>query len=323
MASRALTTEGTALINTKRPRPCPDDRLQVFLLYLHSTIPGSTLCSRYRKRQDMKTLGTLFIAALLACVSAAASAQTTIYSFSGPDGASPLGKLVFDQVGNIYGTTQLGGANGEGSVFELSPNGDGTWTETTIYSFCQQANCSDGSNPTAALIFDGAGNLYGTANTGGGPRCPSGGGGCGNVFELLPPGIPGEPWTESVLYDFCQIPGDEGCSDGAKPFSTLVFDSAGNLYGTALAGASDGGVVFELSQGAAGWAETVLYSFCSQGSPPVCPDGHNPKAGVVFDNEGNLYGTTYAGGSPKYQGGGVVYKLTPGQNGWTEKTVYA
>jgi hypothetical protein len=139
--------------------------------------------------------------------------------------------------------------------------------------------------------------------------------------RTVPPINFGGQWTESVLYEFCQTGGNR-CSDGARPFSKLVFDGSGNLYGTTSL-SDAGGVVFELSPGVAGWTETVLYSFCSLGAPPVCPDGNKPMAGVVFDKEGNLYRTTSAGGSPKYQGGGVIYKLTPGQNGWTEKTVYA
>jgi uncharacterized repeat protein (TIGR03803 family) len=270
----------------------------------------------------MKILDTLLIAALLACSSAAASAQTTIYSFSGPDGASPLGKLVFDQAGNLYGTTQLGGANGGGSVFELSPNGDGTWTETTIYSFCQTAGCTDGSNPLAALIFDAAGNLYGTA-VGGGARCPlEGTAGCGVVFELSPP-LQGGEWIESVLYDFCQLTTDARCPDGFAPASKLIFDAAGNLYGTADAGMNGQGIVFELSPRVGSWIETVLYSFCSVGIYPHCLDGRAPLAGVVFDGEGNLYGTTQSGGSRYLMGGGVVYKLTPGKDGWAENVVYA
>ncbi|MGB7586722.1 MAG: choice-of-anchor tandem repeat GloVer-containing protein, partial [Terriglobales bacterium] len=213
----------------------------------------------------MRTLAAFMMVAILGSASATGQAQlSTIYSFSGsPDGASPVDKLVFDKAGNLYGTTESGGANGWGSVFELSPNGDGTWTESTIYSFCQQANCSDGSNPLDALILDAVGNLYGTTSTGGGSKCPPGGDGCGTVFELSPPLLPGGAWTESVLYDFCQIPGDENCMDGAKPSGKLIFDATGNLYGTASSGA--GGVLFELLPGLDGWTESVLYTFCVHG----------------------------------------------------------
>jgi len=272
----------------------------------------------------MKTLIAYLLAALLSCGIALGQAQlTTIYSFAGtPDGESPVGALVFDKAGNLYGTTESGGANGWGSVFELSPNGDGTWTESTLYSFCDPG-CPNGTNPAAALVLDDAGNLYGTTIGGGGPQCPPGYPGCGTVFELMHPATPGGIWTESVLYEFCQIPGDDNCIDGAQPHGKVIFDSAGNLYGTTpIGGANGGGAVFELSPGSNGWIETLLYSFCPQPNGLICPDGDSPEAGVTFDKSGNLYGTTSAGGSSKYRGGGVVFKLSPGSNGWTENVLY-
>jgi uncharacterized repeat protein (TIGR03803 family) len=276
----------------------------------------------------MKILGMLLTLALLGCTAAISQAQlTTIYSFSGsPGGASPVDKLLFDRVGNLYGTTEWGGAYGWGSIFELSPNGDGTWAETTLYSFCATNNghsCNDGSQPLAALIFDSAGNLYGTTSSGSDFYCGDNSEGCGTAFELSPPGMSGDAWTYSVIYYFCSN-NEPHCPDGAEPSGKVTFDTSGNLYGTTPLGGENGrGVVFELSQGLGGWTESVIYSFCSQGNPPACPDGSKPAAGVAFDKEGNLYGTTSAGGSPKYPGSGVVYKLTPGQSGWTEQILYA
>jgi uncharacterized repeat protein (TIGR03803 family) len=272
----------------------------------------------------MKTLIAYLLAALVGCGVALGQAQlTSIYSFAGtPDGQSPVGALVFDKAGNLYGTTEGGGVSGWGSVFELSPNGDGTWTESILYSFCEPG-CPNGTNPAAALVPDDAGNLYGTTIGGGGPQCPPGYPGCGTVFELMHPATSGGMWTESVLYEFCQIPGDDNCIDGAQPHGKLTFDISGNLYGTVpLGGANGGGAVFELSPSSGGWTETLLYSFCPQPDGLICPDGDSPEAGVTFDKSGNLYGTTAFGGSNKYRGGGVVFKLSPGSNGWAENVLY-
>ena len=272
----------------------------------------------------MKSLFVSLFTVLVSCGVAVGQAQlTTIYSFAGtPDGESPVGALVFDKAGNLYGTTEWGGANGWGSVFELSPNGDGTWSESTLFSFCQSSGCPDGAQPVAAPVLDTTGNLYGTTSAGGGSKCPGYGMGCGTVFELMHPLAPGGVWTESVLYEFCQIPGDDNCIDGAQPHGKLILDAAGNLYGTGSYGGTTGGggVVFELSPGSGSWTEEVVYSFCSLAN---CLDGLYPEAGVTFDKSGNLYGTTSAGGSSQYRGGGVVFKLTPGLNGWTENVLYS
>jgi uncharacterized repeat protein (TIGR03803 family) len=156
-----------------------------------------------------------------------------LYSFTGKtDGQFPGGGVIFDAAGNLYGTTFLGGASGFGTVFELSPNPGGTWTETVLYSF---RGGLDAANPDAStLTFDKAGNLYGETAVGGNDRC----GGCGVVFELSP--IGGGSWTETVLYRF------DG-TDGEFPWVGLVFDAAGNIYGTTQSGGAYGnGVVFEL-----------------------------------------------------------------------------
>jgi uncharacterized repeat protein (TIGR03803 family) len=252
-----------------------------------------------------------------------------LWSFAGSpnDGIRPLGNLVFDHVGNLYGTTFGGGSStacggGCGTAFKLSLNSDGTWTETILYNFCTDGGnlCLNGQYPKAGLIFDAKGNLYGTTSAGGTPPCPKGT--CGTVFELSPPSSPGDSWTETVLYSFCANYQNNTCLDGADPLSQLTFDSVGNLYGTTSSGGAggtsggccEGGTVFELSPGAGGWTETVLHNFCAGGG--ICADGLAPQAGVTFDKSGNLYGTTIAGGD--YRGNGTVYKLSPGQNGWTE-----
>jgi uncharacterized repeat protein (TIGR03803 family) len=210
--------------------------------------------------------------------------QTLLYTFGGgSDGYTPLANLVRDSAGNFYGTTAYGGPGNAGVVFQVAPNGK----ETILYSFTGGA---DGSNPDAGLILDSAGNLYGTTSSGGAHRS-------GAVFEVSPSG------QETVLYSFT------GGKDGGTPECTLVFDSAGNLYGTASAGGADGaGVVFELS---ATGQETVLYSFNGKN------DGGRPLSGVIRDSSGNLYGTTPTGGYADY---GVVYKV---DSGGTETVIYS
>jgi uncharacterized repeat protein (TIGR03803 family) len=158
------------------------------------------------------------------------------FLFNQVDGTAPKG-LVFDTVGNLYGTTQYGGiyggTGGEGTVFELSPNGDGSWTETILHDFNEATG--DGRIPYAALIFDAAGNLYGTTSFGGAN-------GWGTVFELSP--ASGGGWTETVLYSF----GLPSSGDGESPLGALIFDPAGNLYGTTDEGGAYGyGTVFELT----------------------------------------------------------------------------
>ncbi|MGB8898208.1 MAG: choice-of-anchor tandem repeat GloVer-containing protein [Methylocella sp.] len=165
-------------------------------------------------------------------------------------------------------------------------------TETVLHSFT--GGVGDGILPFAGLIADRAGNLYGTTYEGGGSGCN--GPGCGVVFKLSPGGI------ETVLHSFAG-------GDGALPEAGLIADASGNLHGTASGGGGpDRGVVFKLAPNG---TETVLYSFCSL---PSCSDGAGPSAGLIADSSGNLYGTTYGGGSECIYGPGcgVVFKLSPG-----------
>jgi uncharacterized repeat protein (TIGR03803 family) len=237
----------------------------------------------------------------------AASKYKTLYKFSGgKDGTSPQARLIFDQAGNLYSTTASGGAHGGGTVFKLTPNADGSWRENVMYSFCSLTNCGDGKSPLAGLVFDQAGNLYGTTESGGAH-------GPGTVFQLVP-NADGS-WRESVLYSFCSR---RNCGDGTLPNAGLVFDQAGNLYGTTSArgGADVGGTVFKLSPNADGsWRESVLHSFCQN-----CGDGEAPFAGLIFDQAGNLYGTTFVGGA---HGSGALFQLVPNADGsWTESVLY-
>jgi uncharacterized repeat protein (TIGR03803 family) len=253
-----------------------------------------------------------------------------LYSFPSP--YSVNGDLVFDKAGNLYGTSITGGlSNGNvclgtcGIVFELSPGSNGSWTETTIYYFCSGGStCPDGAGPLAGLTIDSLGNLYGTTQYGGNAACEFG---CGVVFELSPPSVQGGAWSYTNLHTFCL--GDT-CADGLNPrYGPLRLDRAGNLYGTTEYGGTKGyGVVYELSPAVGGnWPETVLYNFCTQGSNGLCTDGAQPQSSVTFDRAGNLWGTTLFGGqystNTAEYGAGVIFKLTPGSNGWTEKVAYA
>jgi uncharacterized repeat protein (TIGR03803 family) len=213
--------------------------------------------------------------------------EKILLRFSGGNGERPLGGLIFDSSGNLYGTANEGGASGHGTVFELTPGTGGTWTTTVLYNF----DSYDGAYPAGGLIFDGAGNLYGTTS--------GGGSGFGNVFELTP--ASGGGWTESVLLQF------DGGSQGGYPCQNLISDSAGNVYGTTnIGGANSHGTVFELTPATGGvWAETILYSFYSQTGGV---DGYSPVGGVVRDAAGNLYGTTTLGGAHK---SGTVFEVTP------------
>jgi len=299
----------------------------------------------------LRAVVVIFTATLFMTSTRAIAQEQVLYSFmnNSTDAAWPYGRLIRDAVGNLYGSAN-GGAYGNGAVFELSPNGNGGWTEQVLYSFCAQNNCTDGYGPQGGLTLDALGNLYGTAN--GGTK------GDGVVFELSPG--QGGGWTEQVLYNFGGPPDGNGfngdlvrdatgnlygttngggtygkgtvfeltpqgtetvlysfcaqnnCRDGSQPMARLIFSAAGKLYGTTSGGGTHGGgTVFELTpQG----TETVLYSFCEQTN---CLDGENPwTAGVILDAAGNLYGTTYYGGT---YGGGTVFELSPSG---TEKVLH-
>ena len=231
----------------------------------------------------------------------AASVEKILYSFNGSDGSLPYPALTFDGKGNLYGTTLYGGEYGYGTVFELKWEDNGEWTEKVLHSF--NFNGKDGAYPYAGLIFDAKGNLYGTTYAGGTN-------GFGAVFELR---FTKGSWTEQVLHSF-----NPGGGDGAVPEAGLIFDPKGNLYGTTLQGGTYGdGTVFELIWGSDGeWTEKVLHSFNANSR-----DAAFPEASLVFDCKGNLYGTTYGGGT---YSDGTVFQLRPGTNGtWTAKVLHS
>ncbi len=252
--------------------------------------------------------------------------ETVLHTFcskdaSCPDGELPVSPLIFDNSGNLYGTTAIGGANGKGTVFKLAPDG----TETVLYSFCNRSGCTDGAGPSGGVIMDRGGNLYGTTG-GGGTAASCGQSGCGTVFRLAPDG------KEKVLYSFCS---QNSSTDGFYPNGGLVRDRDGNLYGTTKNGGANYvncsyfgydfcGTVFKVSPTG---SETVLHSFCAKAG---CPDGDGPVSGVVLAEDGNLYGTTASGGNlnqmcPNFNGGseggcGVVFEVQPDS---TETVLYA
>jgi uncharacterized repeat protein (TIGR03803 family) len=285
----------------------------------------------------MRNVSLSLMLVLLGCSFLLGQSQyKVLWTFAGPpnDGNVPKSPLVFDKAGNLYGTTEGGGnstaeiceGGGCGTVFRLSPNQDGSWTNTILYNFCTKYvdhHCKDGAYPQAGLILGSQGKLYGMTVNGGAVDCPSTTLGCGTVFELS---FRGGSWTERVLYSFCMSNVNGQCLDGALPHGQLTLDSSRNLYGTTEDGGTavyDAGTVFELSHGGSGWTETVLYSFCSLGQAGICPDGAGPQAGVTFDKAGNLYGTTEFGGTNNVHGEGTVFKLSPGANGWTEAVLHS
>lgn len=242
-----------------------------------------------------------FLVVTLLVTNAWAGHQVVV-PFSGSNGANPVAGLIADASGNFYGTTDTGGKYGYGTVYELSPNGSGGWTETVLHSF--QNNNVDGIHPFSTLTFDSSGNLYGTTYQGGAHNY-------GTVFELSPNG---GNWTESILHSF-QIVSNVG--DGAFPQAGIVFDPQGDIIGTTYAGGSLGyGMVYELTPNGNGtWSKTHIHYF-GQGT-----DGKNPNSNLLADAQGNLYGTTNAGGTG---GVGTVYELAPnGSGGYTETVLHS
>lgn len=225
--------------------------------------------------------------------------QRTLYAFCAKgafdctDGQSPWFGATLDAAGNLYGVTSFGGANRQGVVFKLSPSTQTRrWQETVLHNFCSLANCADGWTSLSGLTIDGSGNLYG-ASWRGGVQCGSNG--CGLVYRVAPEG------TETTLYEFCAL---TNCADGSEPLDQggLILDEAGNIYGTTCCGGDNReGTVFRLS----GTTLQTLYSFCPQSG---CADGAEPRAGVIMDSSGDLFGVTQNHGATS---GGTVFELVP------------
>jgi uncharacterized repeat protein (TIGR03803 family) len=217
---------------------------------------------------------------------------TTLYSFCSQsgctDGSYPYEALVEGTDGNFYGTTTLGGAHGDGTVFKITPTG----ALTTLHSF----DGTDGTHPTAGLIQGTNGNFYGTT-CGSGPACNGFTSGNGTVFEITPSG------RLRTLHSF------DG-TDGANPFGGVVEGTDGSFYGTTTLGGAHGeGTVFKIGHGD---TLTTLYSFCSQGG---CADGYYPYGGLLQGTDGIFYGTTEQGGA---DGAGTVFSLSVGLGPFVE-----
>jgi uncharacterized repeat protein (TIGR03803 family) len=288
--------------------------------------------------------------------------ESVLHAFKGGrDGLEPSGNLVFDSAGNIYGTTYGGGTGtvctaipGCGTVFQLSPNGNGTWTETVLYSF---QDGGDGALPVG-LTIDASGNLYGATISGGtefgtvfevshkggvwqektlysfqafeiqanpGLVFDTAGNLYGSWFQLYScyPGCgvvfelkrTGKSWQETDLFDFL------GGGNGGEPMAGVTLDGKGHVFGTGAEGGNNWGIAFELKRSGSRWTEVILHNFCSRNN---CADGAVPKASLAFDNTGDLYGTTEGGGEGcTFPGCGIVFKLAPTKTGWTETVLHA
>lgn len=261
------------------------------------------------QRKDRTPIGRFAILAALVVLAAAVAvgqSEKVIYSFNGSDGSSPNG-LVIDAKGNLYGTNLTGGSVGAGQIYELSPNSDGSWTFSELYSFNWDIN---GSFPMGTLVLDGAGNLYGLTFL-------SGVNGTGVVFELSPQ--PDGSWAFKKVSDM-----PSGAIQQWQ--GSLALDRFGNLYGASAGGStfSSGsaplnsfGSVYRLVPNSDGtWSFQTLYAFkgANDGSYPA-------EQRVILDSAGSVYGSTYYGGAHDY---GVVFKLMPGSGGaWSEKVLYS
>jgi len=259
---------------------------------------------------------------------ASAYTQKALYAFCGvancANGGEPLGPLLRDPSGNIFGTVEDGGGTqGGGGVFELTPASGGGWTETMIFDFCTGDTCPYGSAPTTGVVMDTSGNLYGTTSFLGIDDA-------GAALELIP-NKNKTRWKAKLLYMFCS---KTACDDGSiangltyqGQASGALYDGVSPLYGTTIeGGTNDGGVVFALTPPAPGkkkWKETVIHDFCSPSSTDQCTsDGATPEAAMIMDASGSLYGTTKAAGAGVFAAG-TIFELSPKGKKWKEKTLY-
>lgn len=267
-------------------------------------------------RHRLARFATILVAALMVIGGAVPNANAqpfqVIHNFGGGlDGALPSAGLTMDKEGRLYGTTFQGGQGGFGVVFKLTPSSSG-WIYSLLYSFNGNNNgVQDGGNPSARVIFGPDGALYGTTVSGGLVSCNY----CGTVFKLSPPICRSTicPWTETILYSF------RGGTDGALPYSEVVFDASGNLYGTTESGGSHCqygcGTAYKLSRLGTGWEESILYNFTGG------LDGLGPTAGLIFDSLGRLYGT--APYSNQGFGGGTVFQLARSRENWALNVLYS
>jgi uncharacterized repeat protein (TIGR03803 family) len=224
--------------------------------------------------------------------------ERVLYGFPQTDGeqAHPYSGVIFDNAGNLYGTTVSGGAHNKGTVFQLVP-GNGGWTENTLYNF---QGGSDGDYPYGGLIFDRAGNIYGTTFGGGD-------GGGGTVFVMTPSN---GGWTFTTIYSFVATSVCQGGADRGGPLASLVMDAAGSLYASTVCDGAYGlGSAFKLTRSGGTWAYSDLHDFCAEGRDS-CSDGYFPSGRLALDAAGNIYGTSWSGGH-HYLAEGVAWEITP------------
>jgi uncharacterized repeat protein (TIGR03803 family) len=226
--------------------------------------------------------------------------ETVLHVFSqATDGGNPGAPAILDASGNLYGSTQYYGPYSFGALWQLTPT-SGTWKENVLHSF---TGGRDGFY-NSGLTFDAKGHLFGAMFAGGASSD-------GLIFQLVP--TTGGKWNDNILYNFAG-----GSTDGNAPSAAVTLDLHGDMYGTTYEGGPHlSGTVFEAKRTLTGWTETPIYFF--PGLPfGKSPNGTNPTSSVIFDRSGNLYGTTYYGGSA---GVGTVYKLSPAGNGTWKQTV--
>jgi hypothetical protein len=226
--------------------------------------------------------------------------ETVLLAFSGANGSNPVSGVTFAQAGNLFGTTVYGGQDYNGVVYEITPS-NGAWTANVIYTF---RNSSSEYQPAAGVIFDPAGNLYGTTSFSGIEY--------GAVYQLVPSG---QSWTENTLYDF------KGGADGGVPVATLIMDRDNNLYGTTpwFPEGNNPGTVYQLTPSDGTWTYSLLYTF------PSGNEGAGAVSTLTMDKDGNLYGEAseegIVGGTCPY-GCGSIFKLTPSSGGWIYTDLY-
>ena len=236
-----------------------------------------------KARNNWRSLSALFALLVATVVALPAQTFTVIKSFNGTNGAGSVGPLVQGLDGNLYGTSYGGGTNRHGTIYRISTGG----TLKTLYTFCVQAGCPDGTNPDGGLVLGTDGSFYGTAH--------QGGVGFGTVFKITSKGV------FTLLYQFCSV---SDCADGELPEGELVQGLDGRFYGTTEGGGADGnGSVFRITS-TGGF--TTTHSFCGFSG---CGDGAFPYAGLALGNDGNFYATNHSSGTNDW---GTFFQVTPG-----------
>ncbi len=266
-------------------------------------------CRKWTVSMDLwMTVAAIALATLMIVIATEAQGQTftVLHTFTGPDGSGPIAVPTLDRAGNLYGPTYSGtGAAANGTIFKFSHRGSG-WVLSSLYDF---QGGSDGAGPRAGLTLDQSGAIYGSTELGGGGNCtPSG---CGTVFKLRPPASfchsVSCSWEKTLLYAF------DNRADGAQPDSPVIFDHAGNIYGTTGSGGGGLGVAYQLTPSGGSWTENIMQIFTND------PNGAYPN-GLISDSSGNFYGTTEEDGP---YGFGTVFELSPSAAGWTLTNLYA